>query len=103
MSKKSNLIQPKFTLTEHGIQLMLPEFLKYPTQMFFMLFFSLGIDQNIIDEYDNKLVKKLHEHLVHHVHEISWCICQSKWHHGILIQSIPGGKSSLRYVFLSNI
>src|SRR3954463_7614726 len=101
MPKKSNFIQPEFTLAEFGIQLMLCKFLKYQTQMSFMLFFGLGVDQNVIDENDNELVKELHEHLVHHIHEISWCIGQTKWHHGILIQSIPSGESCLRYVLFS--
>src|SRR4051812_41108447 len=98
MSEKSNFIQPEFTLTELGIQFVLPKLLNYQTQMLFMFFFALGVDQNVIDEYDNKLVKEFHEHLVHHIHEIGWCICQTKWHHGVLIQSIPSGESSLRYV-----
>src|SRR3954466_13979118 len=101
MSKKSNFIQPKFTLAEFGIQLMLSKLLKYQTQMSFMLFFALGVDQNVIDENDNKLVKELRENLVHHIHEISWCIGQTKWHYGVLIQSIPCGESCLRYVLFS--
>src|SRR3954465_8937883 len=102
MSKKSNLIQPKFTLAEFGIQLILPKLFKYQPQMYFMLFIALGVDQNFIDENDNKLVKKFHEHLVHHIQEVGWCIGQTKWHHGVLIQTIPSGESSLRYVLLSN-
>src|SRR3954463_2968907 len=98
MSKKSNLIHPKFTLAEFGIQLMLTKILKYQSQMFFMLFIALGVDQNVIDENDNEFVKKFHEHLVHHIHEVGWCICQTKWHHSVFIQSIPSGESSLRYV-----
>src|SRR3954466_13461257 len=103
MSEKSDFIQLEFTLAEFGIQLMLPKLLKYQTQMLFMLFIALGVDQNVIDENDNKLVKKFHEHLVHHIHEVGWCICQTKWHHGVLIQTIPCGESSLRYVLLSNL
>src|SRR3954466_4860123 len=101
MSKKSNFIQPEFTLAEFCIQLMLSKLLKYQTQMSFMLLFAFGVDQNVIDENDNKLVKELHEHLVHHIHEISWCIGQTKWHHGVLIQSIPSGDRCLRYVLFS--
>src|SRR3954471_25054438 len=98
MSKKSNLIQPEFRLAAFGIQFMLSKLLKYQTQMSFMLFIALGVDQNVIDENDDKLVKKFHEHFVHHIHEVGWCIGQTKWHHGVLIQSIPSGESSLRYV-----
>src|SRR3954471_11625880 len=98
MSEKSDFIQPEFTHAEFGIQLMFPKLLKYQSQMFFMLFIALGIDQNVIDENDNEFIKKFHEHLVHHIHEVDWFICQTKWHHGVLIQSIPSGESSLRYV-----
>src|SRR3954470_22962915 len=98
MSKKSDFIQLEFTLAGFGIQLMLCKLLKYQSQMFFMLFIALGVDQNVIDENDNELVKKFHEDLFHHIHEVGWCICQTKWHHAVLIQSIPSGESSLRYV-----
>src|SRR3954468_13623667 len=84
MSEKSNFIQPEFTHTELGIHLVLPELLKYQAQMLFMLFFALGIDQNVVDEYDHNFFNKIHEHFVHHVHEICWCIFQSN---GITVYS----------------
>ena len=36
-----------------------------------MLFWCLGVYQNIIDKYHNKLVHKLHKYFVHEVDEIS--------------------------------
>ena len=71
--------------------------------MSFMFFLALGVDQDVIDKNDNKLVKEFHEHLVHHIHEVCWCIGQTKWHHGILIQSIPCGESCLRYVLFPKV
>jgi hypothetical protein len=32
----------------------------------------LGINQNVVDEYHDKLIKILHEHLVHQIHEVGW-------------------------------
>jgi hypothetical protein len=35
-----------------------------------MLYFGLGINKNVIDEDNNKLIQKLHEYLIHEVHKI---------------------------------
>ncbi len=67
-----------------------------------MLFFIIGIDENVIDEHDHKLVQKLHEHLIHEVHEIGGSIRQTERHHGVLIQSVTSGESGLRNIRLSN-
>jgi hypothetical protein len=42
--------------------------------MFLMITIILGINQNVVDEYHNELIKILHEHFVHQIHEASWCI-----------------------------
>jgi hypothetical protein len=39
-----------------------------------MITVILGINQNVIDEYHDELIKILHEHLIHHIHEVGWCI-----------------------------
>jgi hypothetical protein len=36
-----------------------------------MLFFRLGVDKNVINEDNNILIQKLHENLIHEIHEIS--------------------------------
>src|ERR1041385_6212906 len=71
--------------------------------MFFMILFILGVDQDIIYEYHNKLVQKLHEYLVHHTHEVCRGIGQTKRHDCILIKSISGGVSGLGYILFSNL
>jgi hypothetical protein len=38
--------------------------------MFCMLFLGLRIDQDVIDEDHNKLVKELHKYLIHEIHEV---------------------------------
>jgi hypothetical protein len=35
-----------------------------------MLLIRLGIDKNVIDEDNGKLIQKLHEYLIHEIHEI---------------------------------
>jgi hypothetical protein len=49
-----------------------------------VLFLSLGIDQDVVNEYHHNLVKELHEHFVHEIHEVGWSIGQAKGHHGVL-------------------
>ena len=43
-----------------------------------MLLLILGIYKNIIYEHQYKLVEVVHEHTVHQVHEVSWCVRQSE-------------------------
>ena len=71
-------------------------------QVFCMLFFSLGVNQDVIYEHHDKLVEVFHEHLVHEVHKIGWCISQSEGHHSVLKKSITGGESGLGNVGLPN-
>src|SRR3954468_15088637 len=103
MSKESDLLQPKLTLAELGIQLVLPELLQYQTQMCLMLLLILGIHQYIINEHHNEFIQELHKHLVHHIHEVCRSISQSKGHNSILIQPIPCSKGCLRNIPLSNL
>jgi hypothetical protein len=51
MSKKWDLLQPECTLTKLGIELMVTKSLQNNSEMLRMLFFALGIDQDVIDEY----------------------------------------------------
>jgi hypothetical protein len=60
-----------------------------------MVFFCLGVNQNVIDENHNKLIHVFHKHLIHEIHEIRWGICKPEGHHGIPIESIPGRNALL--------
>jgi hypothetical protein len=42
--------------------------------MFLVITIILRINKNIADEYHNESIKILHEHLVHQIHEVGWCI-----------------------------
>ena len=46
--------------------------------MFVVITITLGIDKNIVDEHHDESVQILHKHLIYQIHEISWCIGQSK-------------------------
>jgi hypothetical protein len=67
--------------------------------MLHMLFFTPGIDQDVINEDNEKLVQLQYEYGVHQVHEMCRSIGESKQHTKILIQPVPGGESGLRNVF----
>jgi hypothetical protein len=72
-------------------------------KMLLMLFFILGVDQDVINKDHDKLVQLLHEYRVHQVHEMCRSIGESKQHNQIFIQPIPSGESSLRNVFRMDI
>jgi hypothetical protein len=59
MSKKWNLLQRECTLAELGIELMVTKSLQNNPEMLGMLFFALGINQDIVDEYHDKLVNSV--------------------------------------------
>jgi hypothetical protein len=98
VSKKGNFLQPESTLAKFGIELMVTKSLQNNSEMLCMLFFTLGIDQDVINKYHDKLVQLWHEYGVHQVHEMCMSIGESKRHNQILIQPIPG-EASLRNIF----
>ena len=68
-----------------------------------MLFFIFGIHKDVINEDNDKLIKVLHEHSIHQIHEIGRGIGQSKGHYSELKQPIPRRKSCLGDVFFANL
>jgi hypothetical protein len=95
MTKKCNLCQTKFALAKFGVQLVTSELFQYQSQMFLMFFSYLRVNQNVVDEDNNKLIQVLHKHHIHEIYEIGWGIHKSEGHHNILIESIPGTKCYL--------
>jgi hypothetical protein len=65
MSKKWNFLQLESTLVELGIELMVSKSLQNNSEMLRMLLFTLGIDQDVINEYHDKLVQLRYEYGVH--------------------------------------
>jgi hypothetical protein len=78
MPKKWNFLQPESTLTELGIELMVSKSLQNNSEMLRMLLFTLGIDQDIVNEDHDKLIQLRHEYGVHQVHEMCRSIGESK-------------------------
>jgi hypothetical protein len=78
MSQKQNFLQPKSTLAELGIELMVSKSLQNNSEILRMLLFTLGIDQDVINEDHDKLVQLWHEHGVHQVHKMCRSIGESK-------------------------
>jgi hypothetical protein len=63
--------------------------------MLCMLFFGLGVYQDVIDEHHYKLVEDLHEYLIHEVHEIGRGIGQAEGHYGVLKQAVMSSEGDL--------
>jgi hypothetical protein len=55
MPKETDFLQPKLTLAELGIQLMASKLFQNNSQMLGMLFFTTRVDQDVINEDDDKL------------------------------------------------
>jgi hypothetical protein len=68
-----------------------------------MLFFILGVDQDAINEDNDKLVQLRHEYGVYQVHEMCRSIGEPKRHNQILIQPVPGGEGNLRNIFRTDL
>jgi hypothetical protein len=65
MFKKWNFLQSESTFAELGIELMVSKLLQNNSEMLHMLIFTLGIDQDVINEDHDKLVQLWHEYGVH--------------------------------------
>ena len=64
-----------------------------------MIFLIFRINENVIDEDDDKLVKILHKNFVHEIHEASWGIGQAKGHDSVLVQAIASSEGGFRNIF----
>jgi hypothetical protein len=103
MSEKQNFLQPESALAELGIELMVSKSLQNNSEMLHMHFFTLEIDQDVINEDHDKLVQLWHEHGVHQVHKMCRSIGESKRHNQILIQPVPGRECSFRDIFWTDL
>ena len=95
MSKKSYFLQPELTLTKLGIRLILTKCSKHNSQMFFVFFFTLGINKNVVDKHHDEHIQIIHEHFVHEIPKIGRGVGQTKRHHGVLIPLVTSGESGL--------
>jgi hypothetical protein len=78
MSEKWNFLQSESTFAKLGIELMVSKSLQNNSEMLHMLIFTLGIDQDVVNEEHEKLVQLWHEYRVHQIHEMCRSIGESK-------------------------
>jgi hypothetical protein len=71
--------------------------------VFFVFIHTLQKYQNVINEHHDKLVQLWHENWVNKVHVVCWCICQSKCHDKIFIETISCFEGCLGYIFSTNL
>ena len=63
----------------------------------------LGVNEDVIDEDYHEFVEEVHEYFVHHMHEESRGIGETKGHHGIFLKTVPSSECGLRNIFLFNL
>ena len=85
MTKIKNLIEPKFTLGELGVELMFPELIKNQTQVLGMIFLVLRENQNVIEIDQNEFIGVGVEDEVHHARERRRSVGEAKRHDGVFI------------------
>jgi hypothetical protein len=71
--------------------------------MLLMFLHTLGVNKYVVNENYDKLVQLFHEHLIHEVYKICWCVGESKGHHCELILPVTGDKGGLGDVALPNL
>jgi hypothetical protein len=77
---------------------MVLKLLQYQTEMFFVFFIILRVDQYVIDEQHEKLAQILYKFLVHQIHIVGPDFNQSKIHHRLLVRTIPQNAGRLQKV-----
>jgi hypothetical protein len=80
MSQELHSVQPKLIFAELGVQLMFLQSGQDDADMLRMLFFILGVYQDIINEDHYKLVQFWHKDGIHEIHEKYRSICEAKRH-----------------------
>jgi hypothetical protein len=81
---------------------MIPQSLKHESQMPFMFFCTLQVNEYVINKDHGKPVQPWHEYGVHEVQEVCWHICEPKRHDKILIQPVSHSESNLGDIFGMN-
>jgi len=71
----------KLTFCLVGKKFVLTKLVQNTLKVFYMLFYYLGVHQDIINVNGYKLVQLLMEDKVHEGHDHQWSVAQSKWHH----------------------
>lgn len=78
MTKEHNLVQLEFSFSELHIKFYFPQNLLYSPQILPMLFYSLRVHKDVVDEHNHKIVQVRFEHAVHQVYKSSRSILQAE-------------------------
>ena len=95
MPEKSHLLEPKLTFAEFGIKLMVAKPLQNCSKLLLVFILALGVNEYVIDQDYHELIEEVHEYFVHHMHEESRGIGETKAHHGIFINTVPSSDAVL--------
>ena len=85
MTKIKNLIEPKFTFGELGVELMFPELIKNQTQVLGMIFLVLRENQNVVEVDQDEVICVGVEDEVHHARESRRGVDEAKRHDSVFI------------------
>ncbi|KAJ0521432.1 hypothetical protein HanIR_Chr10g0470831 [Helianthus annuus] len=81
MSKKLDFLKPELTLRKFGIELFLMKQLQNTSKMLLMVSLVLRIDENVVDEDDDKFIQIRLAEAIHEIHECGRCVSEPKRHH----------------------
>ena len=98
MTQKDHQIYPELTLAQFRIKLFFSQGLQCYSQVLYMFIRISGINQDIINEDNYKLVQVGLEDFVHQCHECCRCISQPKRHYTELIVPVPRPECCLWYI-----
>ncbi|RHN52291.1 hypothetical protein MtrunA17_Chr6g0478931 [Medicago truncatula] len=65
-----------------------------------MFFFSLGVNQNIVDEHNYEPIQKCMENAIHILHKHSRCIGHTERHNFVFIVTITRSESCLLHILI---
>ena len=82
---------------------MVTELLQNCPEVFLVSFFTLSLDEGVIDEDHHKLIQEIHKYLIHHMHEEGRGIGESERHDGIFIKTVSSSERGLRNIFLLDL
>ena len=82
---------------------MIPESLQNNAEVFGVLLLGLGVDKDVVNEHNYKLIQLWHEHGIHQIHEVGSSIGETKRHDKIFKKTTSRGESSLWNVFGSDL
>ena len=85
MTKIKNLIEPKFTLGELGVELVFVQLIEYQTQVLGMIFLVLRENQNVIEIDQNEVIGVGIEDEVHHARKSRRSVDEAKRHDSVFI------------------